>query len=534
MSKLISEKFKKNQIDALCKYLNQHEEINVKDLKGEYEVFRGNYKQMSIILYSSGKMTFLPNKGFEKILESFKISVISEQITSEDNLDPFELNVRLTTPQIKSLQLELEKIDQIIKFESNSQYEVARYKLEGKSITLYTKGTVYSPNGLTIFRDFILKAVQKHPTNPDVDIIIGQDEVGKGELFGPLVIGSVALNQTQIVELQLAGVKDSKDLNPTKIKNLYDMIKKNSIATKAITIHADRFNSLLIEVKNENKNLNDLLAWGHSIAFSELQKILKERKLKDKNTKLIIDEFSRIKTDYRIKKLLTPNIMVEQTFHGEDASISVAAASILAKETRNLELKDLESKINLNITETNLPQIMRSPYANKIVKFQYLESRLARGSLYLKEVVKGQEAEEHISKIKDELEAHRIDFKIQFPSTTQKIGKLLSAFANHDGGEIYFGIEDETRSIVGVQNPQKLEERISGCRKNCDPSPILQFTIYELKNGVKILGVHITASKIAVAYLGRYYYRDVNSSETRTLTSLEIDNFPNPSPMRNP
>ena len=59
---------------------------------------------------------------------------------------------------------------------------------------------------------------------------------------------------------------------------------------------------------------------------------------------VIIDQFDKIKTDERIKRLIEDNITVIQHTKAERLSVAVAAASIVAKNKRNERIKALEEK----------------------------------------------------------------------------------------------------------------------------------------------------------------------------------------------
>jgi ribonuclease HIII len=101
--------------------------------------------------------------------------------------------------------------------------------------------------------------------------IIGTDESGKGDYFGPLVAAAVYVDEKSANELNLIGVKDSKTLSDNKNIELSKKIKKickNHFIV--IEISPEKYNLLYFSFKKENKNLNSLLAWGHAKAIEEL------------------------------------------------------------------------------------------------------------------------------------------------------------------------------------------------------------------------------------------------------------------------
>lgn len=130
--------------------------------------------------------------------------------------------------------------------------------------------------------------------------------------------------------------------------------------------------------------------------------------------------------------------------------------------------------------------------------------------------------DEYVQTFLNQLESHNLDFKEIFPKQAHDIGKLISAFANNVGGRIFFGIRDQPRDIVGASNPQELEERVEGERKSCNPIPEMAFEVFTLSDGKKVLEAKVGQSNTLVQYDGRFYFRDLNSSSTRFMTTDEI------------
>lgn len=47
-------------------------------------------------------------------------------------------------------------------------------------------------------------------------------------------------------------------------------------------------------------------------------------------------------------------------------------------------------------------------------------------------------------------ESKNVEFKIQRPKDSFKYMKTVVAFANGEGGRIVFGVDDKTRTVVGI------------------------------------------------------------------------------------
>lgn len=161
--------------------------------------------------------------------------------------------------------------------------------------------------------------------------LIGVDESGKGDYFGPLIIAGVYADQNTKIELMKLGVADSKTLNDTKIHQIAGKIKE-LCSYEIIVIKNKTYNELYERIRN----LNELLAWGHAKTIENLvQKTGCKVALSDQfgNEKLIKDRLME----------KSKNITLEQRPRAEQ-NVVVAAASILARDTFVTKMKELETQ----------------------------------------------------------------------------------------------------------------------------------------------------------------------------------------------
>ena len=62
------------------------------------------------------------------------------------------------------------------------------------------------------------------------DYLLGSDETGKGEWYGPLVATCMSLNPDELEEFRLMGVRDSKSIKKDVLLKMADeIIKKKPI-----------------------------------------------------------------------------------------------------------------------------------------------------------------------------------------------------------------------------------------------------------------------------------------------------------------
>ena len=161
-------------------------------------------------------------------------------------------------------------------------------------------------------------------------MICGVDEAGKGPVLGPLVVAAVAVKNAK--EIENLGIKDSKQLNATKRKELAKLIKeKYDYAVEIIEAETvDKY-------RRQNK-LNELNREAFERVISKLNPNVAYVDAADVNE----DRFGK-----QIKKRLTNQKDTDViSMHKADAKIDVvAAASIIAKETRENEIRKLKGKI---------------------------------------------------------------------------------------------------------------------------------------------------------------------------------------------
>ncbi len=161
---------------------------------------------------------------------------------------------------------------------------------------------------------------------------IGLDESGKGDYFGPLVIGAVFVNEQTEDRLITLGVRDSKLLSDNRMLELAEQIK--AICPHfVVPIEPKRYNELYDRVKN----LNRLLAWGHAWALESLLE-------KVSCNLAIVDKFGDESYLRTVLKEKGRQITVIQQTHAE-ADSAVAAASILARARFVQLLEQLSKKV---------------------------------------------------------------------------------------------------------------------------------------------------------------------------------------------
>ncbi len=483
----------------------------------EHELLRGEFLDKLLIIYKSGSVVY-----YGDILPQFfkRYERVNRPEGGKASREEKPQSIQLSEDQFFALVDILGSKDDF-ELKENSP-KIITYSKDGCPLNLYpTTGKIYAPKGYSVYESIILETISRNPVDPKYDVIIGQDEVGKGEFLGPMIVAGVALTQSQCIKLQMLGVKDSKSLARDSITKLAGEITSNCLSSKLIEIKAERFDELFDDFRNEGKNLNDLLAWAHSSALADVLSNLAG----DGQKLVIIDEFDRVKTDKRFKNFYSrQDLEIRQSHRADILSVAVGAASILAKHKRNI-IEDLIRK-EFGFMPTlpdNYHDIVSHEYGRTILRKSYLNRMVAEGIIIETDYVSGEDAIKHVEYICKQVESHKLDFKEKFPKK-ETIGKLLSVFSNKEGGSIYFGISDD-RKIVGVANTQNIAENISRVFNQCEPVPQIKNTIFDLGDKQILRCTVLKSIKQPVSYLRIYYTRDSGSAFTRSMRSTEIINY---------
>ncbi len=162
-------------------------------------------------------------------------------------------------------------------------------------------------------------------------LLLGADEAGRGPVIGPLVMCGVVVEDKDLAKLADIGVKDSKLLTERKREALFEPIKNIVKKYKLIIIEPQEIDDA---VNSTSLNLNFLEAIKTALILNEL-----------KPDKAIVDCPSNNISAYKeyLQNLLT--VKMDLTLeHNAEKHLQVAAASILAKVTRDRIIEEMKKK----------------------------------------------------------------------------------------------------------------------------------------------------------------------------------------------
>jgi len=158
-------------------------------------------------------------------------------------------------------------------------------------------------------------------------VICGVDEAGKGSVLGPMVVAGVKARSAEI--LADLGVKDSKLLTPAERERLFPLIKKRC-KTAIVILPAEE-----IDRSRREMTMNAIVARAHAQVIAALAPDTAYVDACDVNP---------LRYAETVKSHLADPCEIVSEHHADVRFPVVSAASIIAKVTRDREIKKLARK----------------------------------------------------------------------------------------------------------------------------------------------------------------------------------------------
>ena len=156
-----------------------------------------------------------------------------------------------------------------------------------------------------------LKKIENQYFEKGIQYLCGIDEAGRGPLAGPVVVAAVVMPK----DSKLEGVNDSKKVSEKKRELLYEQIKEEAISYSV---------AIVDEKEIDQVNILNATKEGLTTAI---------RGLKVKPERILVDALTGIDTC---------GIPYDSIIKGDAKCYSIAAASILAKVTRDRIMRKMD------------------------------------------------------------------------------------------------------------------------------------------------------------------------------------------------
>ena len=157
-----------------------------------------------------------------------------------------------------------------------------------------------------------MKVIEQLLAAAGIAPIAGVDEAGRGACAGPLVVASVVLNDPFAPEL--TPVRDSKEISESKREVIFDLIQKCAMSISVVIVSSKEVDARGVHAANLDGMRRAVLGLNIEPAY--------------------------VLTDgYAIEGLGVPNLAV---WKGDQVVVSISAASIIAKVTRDRIMRELD------------------------------------------------------------------------------------------------------------------------------------------------------------------------------------------------
>ncbi|WP_339024376.1 ribonuclease HIII [Spiroplasma endosymbiont of Agriotes lineatus] len=245
--------------------------------------------------------------------------------------------------KIYSLQLSEENKNQVItyydayKVPFNNSNIIAKYKYHNITILLYRSLKIVFQGS----NDEEVKT-QWNKWKPDMILkeqinIIGSDESGVGDFFGPLVVTACYIKEKDLAIIKSLKIRDSKVLSIMQI---------NIIAKQLI--QQLEYSTIIINNRQYNK-LYEIYQNSHILKTIGHHQVIRKLANKVNCKKIIIDQFVNKKKyeEYlKILNVIDNDLKLSFTIRAEDKFLAVGCAAIISRYFFLKSIKQLEQEYN--------------------------------------------------------------------------------------------------------------------------------------------------------------------------------------------
>ncbi|HYC78046.1 MAG TPA: ribonuclease HIII [Planctomycetota bacterium] len=222
------------------------------------------------------------------------------------------------------------------------------FKGEGVTAVRYTSGKfVVQGKDAKAFVDKWLPDLAEKPPQM-AEAMIGGDESGKGDYFGPLVTAACALTPEILQFLDEVPLRDSKTLSTRDISEAAETLRR-VLPHEIVVIGPRKYNQLY----ESFGNLNRLLAWAHATA---IRKVVEKSGVK----KVLLDKFCDESVVRRALGETAATLDFRMEVRAESSCPAVAAASILARDAFVRSLRALEREFDCKLPLGAGPPVIKA------------------------------------------------------------------------------------------------------------------------------------------------------------------------------
>lgn len=188
------------------------------------------------------------------------------------------------------------------------------------------------------------------PTNLATLSVLGSDETGTGDFFGPVTVAACFVRADQVELVRELGVKDSKLLTDDLMRTIAPDLQA-SLVYSVLTLKNERYN----EVQAKGWSQGKIKALLHNQALKHVLRKMDG----EKPDHILIDQFAERGIYYNHIKLEKEIIRQDVLFStkAEGLHVSVAAASIIARVAFLEEMDRMSSTAGMTLPKGAGPKV---------------------------------------------------------------------------------------------------------------------------------------------------------------------------------
>jgi ribonuclease HIII len=244
--------------------------------------------------------------------------------------------------------------------------EEFRY-VKNKQILVFNKnGTIYTIGGYDGLLELVEKTITLRPLYPNFENIYGFDIIGLKSTIGPIVICCIRLTRSEIMQLQLSGVKHSWiGRNKSRIplaRKIHEITKKISIKHISPQSCNDLNNK-----DNNNSGIKKLIA---SIIHSSIEDVYHKTEKKqtaEKNALFLIKQ-ELWNVGEKILKRIIPEHSEILIGRDKDVDKVLASTTILLEAEMEKWLQEIQKKYNIIVQKTLIQELKNHQSSYKILR----------------------------------------------------------------------------------------------------------------------------------------------------------------------
>ncbi|MCQ3907921.1 MAG: ribonuclease HIII [Mycoplasmoidaceae bacterium] len=244
---------------------------------------------------------------------------------------------------------------------------LAFYKTKDLAISVFKNGTLLLQGEEAAILNFGKKVATtpvKKSLNKDIDGMVGMDEVGTGDYFGPIVTCACYVPNVCIDKIKSLKVNDSKKLEDSYIKKIAKDLKKLVIAEVCVC-QPLVYNKIIDKFDNSNV----VKAICHNDSLTKLT-----MKLKAQHYKVVLDQFVARNNYYKYLEQAKskPAYIDIIEMKAESKYLSVACASVIARDAFLTYMDKLSAKAGVKLPRGSVEKSKIIAVGKQIIKKEKL------------------------------------------------------------------------------------------------------------------------------------------------------------------